>query len=156
MAQRAFLAIDIGASSGRHVAGMFDGSKLTLEECYRFDNGPVAASGHLYWDVLGQWNHVQAGLRAAAAAHRGAIASVGVDTWGVDFALLGPGDELLGNPVHYRDARTDGLLERAFGVVPREEIFAARACSSCSSTRCINCGPCAWPARPCSTAPSAC
>ncbi len=64
------------------------------------------------------------GLRAAATAGLGEFASVGVDTWGVDFGLLGRGDELLGNPVHYRDPRTDGLLERAFAVVPRETIFA--------------------------------
>ena len=123
MAQRAYLAIDMGASSGRHVAGLFDGRQLRLSEIYRFDNGPVAAAGHLYWDLLGQWSHVVAGLRAAATAHPGQITSVGVDTWGVDFALLGPGDELLGNPVHYRDPRTDGLLERAFALVPRETIF---------------------------------
>ena len=122
MAPRTYLAIDMGASSGRHVAGMFDGQKLSLAEVYRFANGPVAAAGHLYWDLLAQWGHVVEGLRAAAA-HGRQIASVGVDTWGVDFALLGRGDELLGNPVHYRDPRTDGIVERAFAVVPREEIF---------------------------------
>jgi rhamnulokinase len=124
MAQRAYLAIDMGASSGRHVAGLFDGQSLKLAEVYRFENGPVPAAGHLYWDLLGQWNHVRHGLRAAGVAYPGQIASVGVDTWGVDFGLLGRGDELLGHPVHYRDPRTDGLLERAFAVVPREEIFA--------------------------------
>ncbi|MEX0676677.1 MAG: rhamnulokinase family protein [Pirellulales bacterium] len=123
-AKRAYLAIDIGASSGRHVAGLFDGARLQLAEVYRFENGPVAAAGHLYWDLLGQWQNVCHGLRAAAAAELGEIASLGVDTWGVDFALLGQGDELLANPAHYRDPRTDGLLERAFAVVPREKIFA--------------------------------
>jgi rhamnulokinase len=124
MAEKAYLAIDMGASSGRHVAGLFDGRTLSLAETYRFENGPVAAAGHLYWDLLAQWSHVTQGLRASAAAHPGQIVSVGVDTWGVDFALLGRGDELLGNPVHYRDARTEGLLERAFQVVPRQQIFA--------------------------------
>jgi rhamnulokinase len=124
MAQRAYVAIDMGASSGRHVAGVFDGAKLALAEVYRFENGPIAAAGHLYWDALAQWSHVLAGLRAAAGLYQGQIASIGVDTWGVDFALLGRGDELLGNPVHYRDPRTDGLVERAFSVVPRETIFA--------------------------------
>ena len=123
MARRGYLAIDLGASSGRHVVGMFDGRRLELAELYRFDNGPVAAAGQLYWDLLAQWAHVGRGLRAAAASG-GEIASVGVDTWGVDFALLAAGDELLGNPVHYRDPRTDGILERAFAVVPRETIFA--------------------------------
>lgn len=124
MAQNGYLAIDVGASSGRHVAGVLSGGKLSLHEVYRFENGPVAAAGHLYWDLLAQWQHVQSGLRAAAHSGLATFKSVGVDTWGVDFALLGPGDELLGNPVHYRDARTDGLLERAFQVVPREQIFA--------------------------------
>lgn len=125
MAERVFLAIDLGASSGRHVAGLFDGQVLRLSEIYRFENGPIAANGRLYWDLLRQWHEVQTGLRAAAAAHEGQVASVGVDTWGVDFGLLGPGDELLGNPYNYRDPRTDGMLERAFAIVPREEIFAA-------------------------------
>ncbi len=123
MAQRNYLAVDIGASSGRHVAGQFDGQRLQLAEVYRFDNGPVSAAGHLYWDFLAQWNHVRAGLRAAGAK-LAEVTSVGVDTWGVDFGLLGASDELLGNPVHYRDPRTDGLLERAFDVVPRQQIFA--------------------------------
>jgi rhamnulokinase len=124
MTTRAYLAVDLGASSGRLVAGLFDGSRLRLREIHRFDNGPVAAAGHLYWDLLAQWQHVGQALRAAASAGLGQIASLGVDTWGVDFALLGRGDELLANPVHYRDPRTDGLLERAFAVVPRREIFA--------------------------------
>ena len=122
MADKAFLAIDMGASSGRHVAGYFDGGRLRLKKLYRFDNGPVAAAGHLYWDLLGQWTHVKNGLRAAASA--GApIASIGVDTWGVDFGLLGRGNELLGNPVCYRDARTTGMLDRALSIVPREDQF---------------------------------
>jgi rhamnulokinase len=123
MAQRSYLAIDIGASSGRHVAGLFDGQRLTLKEVYRFENGPVQAADRLYWNLLAQWQEIRRGLRAAAAADLGEIASVGVDTWGVDFGLLGRGDELLGNPVAYRDSRTDGLLEAAFQVVLREEIF---------------------------------
>ena len=121
MAEKAYLAIDMGASSGRHVIGRFDGRKLRLEEVYRFDNGPVDLGGRLYWDLPGLWSHVRQGLAAAKSA--GPITSVGVDTWGVDFALLGRNDELLGNPYHYRDSRTNGILETAFGLVPREEIF---------------------------------
>lgn len=107
------------------VAGRFDGSRLALEEVHRFENGGVAVGRHLHWDVLGLWRELQNGLRAAAAKYPGEIVSLGVDTWGVDFALLGRGDTLLGNPHHYRDSHTDGLMERAFGIVPREEIFAA-------------------------------
>ena len=122
MATRAYLAIDMGASSGRHVLGRFDGERLALEEVYRFENGPTEVNDHLYWDLLGLWGHVRNGLRAAGAKETG-IASVGVDTWGVDFAFLGSGDELLGNPYHYRDSRTEGMFEKAFEIVPKEEIF---------------------------------
>jgi len=123
MAEKAYLAIDMGASSGRHVVGRFDGAKLRLEETYRFENGPVDVAGSLYWDLLAQWCHVLAGLRAAGARFGDRIASVGVDTWGVDFGLLGRGDVLLGNPSHYRDPRTNGMLEKAYSIVPRAEIF---------------------------------
>jgi hypothetical protein len=123
MAEKAYLAVDMGASSGRHVLGHFDGQKLRLEEVYRFDNGPVEAAGNLHWDLLGLWTQVCQGLRAAGAKTNGKIVSVGVDTWGVDFGLLGKNDELLGNPYHYRDARTNGMMDKAFAIVPREEIF---------------------------------
>jgi rhamnulokinase len=123
MASSVFVALDLGASSGRHVAGAFDGQRLSIEEVYRFENGPVQLGGRLYWDLLNQWTHVQHGLRAAAALHGSRIRSIGVDTWGVDFGLLGRGDELLGNPYNYRDPRTDGMLQRAFAIVPRKEIF---------------------------------
>ena len=120
-----FLAADLGASSGRVLAGLFDGSKLALEEVYRFDNGGVPAAGRMQWDLLNQWQHVLRGLRAAGKVYDGRVTSVGVDTWGVDFGLLGRNDELLGNPYHYRDRRTAGILDKAFAIVPREEIFAA-------------------------------
>jgi len=124
-ASKVFLAVDLGASSGRVVAGLFDGEVLALEEVYRFDNGGVPAAGRMYWDLLDQWQHVVRGLRAAAKIYGSAVASVGVDTWGVDFGLVGRNDELLGNPYHYRDRRTAGIFEKAFAIVPREEIFQA-------------------------------
>ncbi len=124
MAERSYLAIDMGASSGRHLVGRFDGESLRLHEVYRFENGPVEIVGRMYWDLPGLWSRVRQGMAAARASEGGGqIASVGVDTWGVDFGLLGRGDELLGNPYHYRDGRTNGILERAFALVPREEIF---------------------------------
>ena len=124
MAEKAYLAIDMGASSGRHLAGLFDGQKLRLEEIYRFENGAVEVAGSLYWDLLGLWSEVRQGLRAAGDQLGGEqIIGVGVDTWGVDYGLLARGDQLLGNPFHYRDARTNDILERAFAIVPREEIF---------------------------------
>jgi rhamnulokinase len=123
MAEKTYLAVDIGASSGRHVLGLFDGGQLRLEEVYRFENGGVEAAGRLQWDLLGQWSHIRQGLRAAAARCGDRVASVGVDTWGVDFGLLGRGDELLGNPYCYRDSRTNDTMPKAFGIVSREEIF---------------------------------
>jgi rhamnulokinase len=125
MATKVYVAVDLGASSGRHVAGLFDGRRLELAEGYRFENGPVSAAGHLYWDLLHQWQHVCQGLRKMAETYRGQIGTIGLDTWGVDFGLLGRGDELLGNPVHYRDVRTRGMFEHAFGILSRAEIFAA-------------------------------
>jgi len=124
MAAKAFLAIDMGASSGRHLAGLLDRGKLTLHEVHRFENGPVTVAGRMYWDVLGQWSHIQNGLRLAGREYGASIASVGIDTWGVDFGLLGKGDELVGQSYNYRDARTQGMMQRAFGMVSREEIFA--------------------------------
>lgn len=124
MSSQTLLAVDLGASSGRIVAGLFDGQRLTLEDGHRFENGGMPLADSLHWDVLGLWSNIKQGLRAAAATYGDNIASVGVDTWGVDFGLLGRNDELLGNPYHYRDARTTGIFERAFEIVPRAEIFA--------------------------------
>jgi len=124
MSEKAYLAIDVGASGGRHVIGRFDGRTLRLEEVHRFENGPVEMGGGMYWDLPGLWTRVRQGLAAARARPGGdAIVSLGVDAWGVDFGLLGRNDELLGNPRHYRDRRTNGMLERAFSIVPRGEIF---------------------------------
>ena len=124
MARTVALAVDLGASGGRVVSGAFDGRLIELEEIHRFENGPVAMGGQLVWDLPRLWQEVCGGLRAAAARH-GGIASVGVDTWGVDFAFLAADDSLLANPVCYRDPRTRGMLAAAEQVVPREEIFAA-------------------------------
>jgi len=120
-----FLAIDLGASGGRVVAGLFDGQQLSLEEVYRFDNGGVEAAHHMHWPLMSLWQHTIRGLRAASKLYLDQIASVGVDTWGVDFGLLDKNDELLGIPHHYRDRRTVGIFDKAFAIVPRDEIFKA-------------------------------
>jgi rhamnulokinase len=124
MKRRVYLAVDLGASSGRVLAGLFDGHDLDLEEVHRFGNGPVNVNGRLYWRTFELWSNILAGLREAGRRYGDAIISVGVDTWGVDFGLLDRNGELLGAPVAYRDARTQGAFDRAFSVVPREEIFA--------------------------------
>jgi rhamnulokinase len=125
MARDVALAVDLGASGGRIVAGGFDGRLLELEELHRFENGPVTLAGRLIWDLPRLWQEVSLGLRAAAARHGRAVSSVGVDTWGVDFSFLAADGDLLANPVCYRDARTRGMLAATAAVVPREEIFAA-------------------------------
>jgi len=125
MTNQIHLAVDMGASSGRVLAGQSDGQRFELSEVHRFWNGPIRVHDRMYWDVLGLWKSVREGLQKAADQWGDSVCSVGVDTWGVDFALLGPGDELLGNPRHYRDTRTVGGVERAFDTMPRAEIFAA-------------------------------
>ncbi len=124
MATKVYLAVDLGASGGRVLAGLFDGEKLHLEEVHRFENGGVSIGNQLQWNVLGLWKEIQLGLRAAAAKYEQRIVSVAVDTWGVDFGLLGPNDELLSNPISYRDKRTVGMMDHAFTMQTREQIFA--------------------------------
>src|SRR6267378_8148573 len=125
MKKQCYLGIDLGAESGRVMAGLWDGKRMRVEELHRFPNGPVEIGGTLRWDVLGLWAEVQNGLALAARSNGAAVRSVGVDTWGVDFVLLSKNDELLGQPYHYRDSRTKGVMKRALGKVPREKIFAA-------------------------------
>jgi len=124
MLTKVYLAVDLGAESGRVMAGVWNGKTLRLEEINRFSNGPVALGETIRWDVLRLWAEIQNGLTLAGKKFGRKIVSVGADTWGVDFVLLNKQEEILGQPYHYRDARTRGGLERAFKRVPREEIFA--------------------------------
>ena len=117
-----YLALDLGAESGRGVLGRFDGDRLDLEEVHRFPNGPVRMLDTLHWDLPRLVAEINQALRKVAAGGRG-LEGIGIDTWGVDFGLVGRGETLLGNPVHYRDTRTDGMMERAFARVPRERIY---------------------------------
>jgi rhamnulokinase len=120
--EKKLLAFDLGAESGRGVLGLFDGRRLRLEVVHRFPNGPVRTLDTLHWDVLHLYTEMLAALRRCAAEH-GGLDGLGVDTWGVDFALLGRGGTLLGNPRHYRDPHTEGVMEAAFARVPRAEVF---------------------------------
>jgi rhamnulokinase len=117
------LALDLGASSGRAVLGRFDGERLRLSEVHRFPNGPVALPDGLHWNVLGLWTEVKEALARASRAPGVELSGVGVDTWGLDFGLLDRDGRLLGNPHHYRDPRTDGMIEEAFRRVPRRELY---------------------------------
>lgn len=124
MAGKVYLAIDLGAESGRVIAGIWNGKKLRMEEVNRFPNGAVALGETIRWDVLRLWAEIQNGLTLAGKKFGRKIVSVGADTWGVDFVLLTKNGEIVGMPYHYRDARTNGMMERAFKTVPRAEIFA--------------------------------
>ena len=115
-----FAAIDLGAESGRVVHGRFDGDRVTLEVAHRFENRPVRLPDGVHWNLLGLSSEALTGLRAIDAPLRG----VGVDTWGVDYALLDGDGRLLGLPFHYRDARTDGMVSRAHTRVPAHEMYA--------------------------------
>jgi len=118
------LAFDLGAESGRGMVGAFHDERLTLDVVHRFPNSGVRLPEGLYWDALRLFEEIKQGMRLAAAKH-GDIGSIGVDTWGVDFALLGPGDVLLATPRHYRDPHTERIMEETFARVSREEIFHA-------------------------------
>ena len=122
---RRYLAVDLGASSGRVVLGQWDGSRFALSEIHRFPNGPVRVQDGLHSDVLGLWREINDGIARAGRTCGGRLDGVGLDTWGVDFALLDKDGALVGNPRHYRDRRTDDILEHAFQRVPRDEIFEA-------------------------------
>jgi rhamnulokinase len=121
MAAKTVLAVDLGAESGRVMAVHFDGHSLQLEELHRFQNTTVSIHGTLYWDFIRLWGDVQAGIEKGKSYNP---ASIGVDTWGVDFGLLDKRGDLIGNPVHYRDKRTDGMMSATFAKVPKEEVFA--------------------------------
>jgi rhamnulokinase len=116
------LAFDLGAESGRGVLGLFDGARLRLEVVHRFANTPVRVVDALHWDVLHLYHEMLQGLRRCTADH-GGVDALGIDTWGVDFALLGRGGTLLGNPRHYRDPHTEGVMELAFRTMPRADLF---------------------------------
>ena len=124
MSEQCYLGVDLGAESGRVIAGLFDGRQVRLEPLHRFANGPVQFADTLRWDVLRLWSEIQTGLTAAATKFGTSIRAVGVDTWGVDYALLGKNQEPLGIPYCYRDGRTQGLLNHTLTRVSREEIFA--------------------------------
>jgi len=118
-----YLAVDLGASNGRVLLGRWDGETISLEEIHRFKNRPVRVNGHQHWDVLRLWSEIKAGISVYARQSSRSLDGIGVDTWRVDFALLDSQGNLLGNPHHYRDSRTDGMIAFACQKMPREQIF---------------------------------
>jgi len=119
-----YLAFDFGAESGRAMLGTLSENQLALEELHRFPNTPVRLPLGLYWDIFRLFHEIIQGLGIANRERKVALDGIGIDTWGVDFGLLGADGSLVESPRHYRDARNNGILERTFAVVPREEIFA--------------------------------
>lgn len=116
-----YAAVDLGASSGRVMAGRVGPDSLELTEAHRFPNRPVRTPDGLRWDILALYAGVLDGLRAAGPA----LDSVGIDSWAVDYGLLDADGALLGNPVHYRDARTEGVAEKVWATVPARELYAS-------------------------------
>nr|WP_304059334.1 FGGY-family carbohydrate kinase [Enterocloster clostridioformis] len=121
MDQKKVLAVDLGASSGRVMIGMFDGERISIEELHRFSNDPVMLNGTMYWDFLRLFFEIKQGI--IKARKHGSIDSIGVDTWGVDFGLVDNNGKLLENPVHYRDSRTSGMLDKSFEKIKRERFY---------------------------------
>lgn len=119
-----YIAVDLGASSGRTIVGTLDGGKLTLKEMNRFWNGPTEINGCLFWDFVHLYRNIQVGISLAKKEYGDSLSSLGIDTWGVDSGLLDANGKLLGNPVNYRDSRTSGMFEKVFENVPKSEVFA--------------------------------
>lgn len=121
--EKVYVALDLGASSGRAMLARYNGGTLTLEEVHRFDNGPVDMEDGLHWDADYLFDQMKKGLARAVEAAGDKLVSIGVDTWGVDYALLDANGNLLSQPFNYRDSRTDGMMEKTFEIVPKETIF---------------------------------
>ena len=120
MKTSSYLAVDLGAESGRVISGSLTDNRLQLKEIHRFNNGGFRLNEHLHWDILNLWREIKRGLSLADSSVR----SIGLDTWGVDFGLLDAQDALIGNPYHYRDKRTDGMMEAVFEILPRDQVYA--------------------------------
>ena len=123
MADQKMLAIDLGASSGRGIVGSFDGQKLSIQEVHRFSNDPVILCGGMYWDILRIFHEIKQAIRKTVLDGN-AIRSIGIDTWGVDYALLDANGRMLANPYHYRDARTEGIVSYVGRFFAPSELYA--------------------------------
>ena len=118
-----YLAVDIGASSGRHILGHMENGKMILEEIYRFENGMVKKDGELCWEFDRLFNEIVNGLKKCKEIGKIPV-SMGVDTWGVDFVLLDKDDKVLGNTVGYRDHRTEGMDEEVYKTISLKDLYA--------------------------------
>ncbi len=124
MSSKTFIAVDLGAGSGRVIAASTDFSRIELEEIHRFDNPGTDLPGGSFWNIIGLYREILEGLRKAVVRHGEAIVSIGIDTWGCDHALIGPDGRLLGMPHQYRDPRFEGMAEAMHSLMPEERIYA--------------------------------
>ena len=124
MVGKKFLAFDFGAESGRAILGTLSETNMKLEEIHRFPNRQIQVFGHIHWDILSLFDELKKGLTQTIKKHGKELTGIGVDTWGVDFGLVGRDDQLLGFPYCYRDTRTQGIMDEAFKNVPRDELYA--------------------------------
>jgi len=120
---KCYLAVDLGASSGRVLAGLFENRKLKLEELHRFWNGAVEQEDGLHWDIDQLFIEIKTGLKKGFETYGDAVAAIGIDSWAVDYGLLDADGSLLNQPFHYRDTRNDGMMPRVFKTVPQDEIY---------------------------------
>lgn len=118
-----YLAVDIGASSGRHILGWLENGKIVLEEIYRFPNGLVEKNGHLCWEIDRLFSEIVNGLKKCKELNRIPV-SIGIDTWGVDFVLLDKNKKLLGDPVAYRDSRTEGMDKEVYEIISEKDLYS--------------------------------
>lgn len=124
MTSKTFIAVDLGAGSGRLIAATTDFSKIELQEIHRFDNPGTDLPGGSFWNIIGLYREILEGLRLAVEKYGDSIVSIGIDTWGCDHGLIGPGGELLGLPHQYRDPRFEGMAEAMHALMPEAEIYA--------------------------------
>ena len=118
-----YIAVDLGAESGRVMLGSVCGGRLELEDIHRFGNGPVEQDGSLRWDFGRLFSNIKDGIAKAVKAADGQVCGIGVDSWGVDFGLIDESGELIENPYHYRDSRTDEMMDKAFSIMGRRKVY---------------------------------
>lgn len=116
------LSFDFGASSGRAMLAEYSDGKINMQEIHRFSNDTVIVNGTMYWDILRLFFEIKTGI--TKAVNSGGFDAIGIDTWGVDYGLIDKRGKLIGNPVHYRDTRTEGMLEETFKTVSQDEIYS--------------------------------
>ena len=121
--KRQYIAVDLGAESGRIMLGQVSDCELTLHEIYRFSNGPKEENGSLRWGFARLFSEIKTGIAKAVEAADGEISGIGVDSWGVDFGLIDKDGKLIAKPYHYRDSHTDGMMEKAFQLIHKKAVY---------------------------------